>query len=439
MNWHRRMKIKSAERDIRRMQSKQDAQKEGQGPAAPKPIVRIILSIVVIAAGIAGARYLIHTKPKVNRRPPVKMAPLVKTEPLVLDTYQVKVPAMGQVVPAREMALKVPVGGEIIEMSPEFSEGGLLRENARILQIDPEDYQLALQQKQRSLSDAEYAYKLELGRQDVAHREWNLLYGDKKTGQDESDLALRKPHLEKARVDIKAAKAELEQAKINLARTTVTAPFNALVLKRYVTMGSQVASQEKLADLVGIDAYWVQASVPVEHLKWLKIPKNHTEEGSAATITYHEDSKCRGRIIRLLGDLSKEGRMARLLVEVKDPLDLKTRTGRRPPMLIGEYVRVSFEGPPLSDVYRIPRSALHSDNQIWVLGKEEKLAIRPVETLWRDEENVYVRDGLNPGDLLITSALAVPVDGMQLRVPQTEGVKPETAEMAAEPIKQQNQ
>ena len=108
-------------------------------------------------------------------------------------------------------------------------------------------------------------------------------------------------------------------------------------------------------------------------------------------------------------------------------------------MLIGEYVRVSFEGPPLSDVYRIPRSALHNDNQIWILGKEEKLAIRPVETLWRDEENVYVRDGLNPGDSLITSALAVPVDGMQLRSAKPEGEKPETAEMAAEPIKQQNQ
>jgi len=416
----------------------QDAQKKGQGPAAPKPIVRIILSIVIIVAGFAGARYLIHTKPKVNRRPPVKMAPLVKTEPLVLDTYQVKVPAMGLVVPAREMALKVPVGGEILEMSPEFTEGGLLRENAKILQIDPEDYQLALQQKQRSLSDAEYAYKLELGRQDVARREWDLLYGDKKTGADESDLALRKPHLEKALADIEAAKAELEQAKINLSRTTVKAPFNALVLSRYVTMGSQVASQEKLADLVGTDAYWVQASVPVELLKWLKIPKDHTEVGSAASITYHENSICRGRVIRLLGDLSKEGRMARLLVEVKDPLDLKTQSGRRPPMLIGEYVRVSFEGPPLSDVYRIMRSALHNDNQIWLLDRDEKLAIRPVEILWRDEENVYVRDGLNPGDLLIISALAVPVGGMQLRTVQPEGAKPETAEKAAESIKQQN-
>ncbi len=394
--------------------------------AAPKPIVRIVLSIVFIAAGIAGARYLIHTKPKVNRRPPVKMAPLVKTAPLVLDTYRVKVPAMGVVVPAREIVLKVPVAGEIIEMAPEFTAGGLLQENDLILRIDPKDYQLALQQKQRSLSDAEYAYKLELGRQDVARREWDLLYGDKKGRGEESDLALRKPHLEKAQVDVEGARAELEQARINLARTRITAPFNALVLNKYVDLGSQVSLQEKLADLVGTDVYWVQVSVPVEHLKWLKIPVGSGDEGSPVTIHYREGRQRRGRVLRLLADLSKEGRMARLLVEVKDPLDLQGENDPRPPLLIDEYVRVLIEGAPLPDVYRIPRFALRNDNQVWILDGDEKLAIHPVETIWRNEEYVFVRNGIDPGDLLIISALATPVEGMQLRREQAEAAAPES-------------
>ena len=414
------------------MKSKADTQKEGQGPAAPKPIVRIVLSIVLIAAGIAGARYLIHTKPKANRRPPVKMAPLVKIEPLKLETYRVNVPAMGLVVPAQEVVLKVPVAGEIVDMSPEFTAGGLLQENALILQIDPKDYQLALQQKQRSLSDAEYAYKLELGRQDVARREWNLLYGDKNVDQVESELALRKPHLEKAQVDVEGARAELEQAKINLARTRITSPFNGLVLNKYVDQGSQVSLQEKLADLVGTDAYWIQVSVPVEHLKWLKIPRDFNEEGAQASIYYRDGNVRQGRVIRLLADLSKEGRMARLLVETKDPLDLFVKEGRRPPLLIGEYVRVVIEGASLPDVFRIPRFALRNDNQVWILDKEEKLLISPVETLWRDEEYVFVRDGLEPDNLLITSALAAPVDGMQLRIEENEAERVGTTEAPAE-------
>ena len=419
------------------MKSKSDTQKEGQGPAAPKPIVRIVLSIVLIAAGIAGARYLIHTKPKVNRRPPVKMAPLVRIEPLKLETYKVNVPVMGLVVPAQEVVLKVPVAGEIINMSPEFTEGGLLQENALILQIDPEDYQLALQQKQRSLSDAEYAYKLELGRQDVARREWNLLYGDKNVDQVESELALRKPHLEKAQVDVEGARAELEQARINLARTRIISPFNGLVLNKYVDQGSQVSLQEKLADLVGTDAYWVQVSVPVEDLKWLKIPRGFSEEGARAAIYYRDDNVRQGRVIRLLADLSKEGRMARLLVETKDPLDLQVKEGRRPPLLIGEYVRVVIEGNSLPDVYRIPRFALRNDREVWLLDKEEKLVIRPVETLWRDEEYVFVRDGLQPEDLLITSALAAPVEGMQLRLEEKEAERVGITEVPAQSKEQE--
>jgi len=317
-------------------------------------------------------------------------------------------------------------------MNPEFTAGGLLQKNELILRIDPEDYQLALQQKQRSLSDAEYAYKLELGRQDVARREWELLYG--KNNGVESDLALRKPHLEKAQVDVEAARAELEQARIDLARTRITAPFNGLVRNKYVDLGSQVSLQERLADLVGTDVYWVQVSVPVEHLKWIRIPTDYNDEGSPATIYYREDSQRPGRVIRLLADLSKEGRMARLLVEVEDPLDLQAGKDRRPPLLIDEYVRVQIEGGLLSDVYRIPRYALRNDNQVWLMDREEKLAVRPVETLWRDEEFVFVRDGLQPGDLLILSALATPVDGMQLRWEQTEAASLENQEKPAETV-----
>jgi len=407
------------------MMSKKSREQEGHDKPAPKPIVRIVLSVILIAAGIGGARYLIHTKPKVNRRPPARMAPLVKTMPLTLETYRINIPVMGLVVPAQETVLKVPVGGEIIDLSPEFTPGGLLQEKGLMLKIDPKDYQLALQQKQRSLSDAEYAYKLELGRQDVAHREWNLLYGENKTGEVESELALRKPHLEKARADIEAARAELELAKIDLARTRVTAPFNALVLNKYVDLGSQVSPQEKLADLVGTDAYWVQVSVPVEHLKWLKIPQDKNDEGASATIQYRENYKRQGKVIRMLADLSKEGRMARLLVEIEDPLDLQAKKSRRPPLLIGEYVRVVIDGAPLPDVYRLPRFALRNDNQVWLADRDKKLAIRSVNTLWREEEYVYVQDGLQPDDSLIISALAAPVEGMDLRI---EGVEAELSE-----------
>lgn len=408
---------------------------KGQGsPGGPKPItrniMRLVVSVVIIAAGIAGARFLIATKPKVNRRPPEKMAPLVRTEALQPETYTFSIPAMGTVIPATEISLEVPVSGEVIYLHPELTEGGMLPKGTKILQIDPKDYEVAVQQKRRALSDAEYALKIEQGHQDVARQEWSLLYGNQAIEKGESDLALRKPHLEKVQVEIETARAELEQAKTNLKKTTVSAPFNALVLNSYVDLGSQVSSQEKLADLVGIDAYWIQVSLPIDNLKWIQVPAGSQDEGSGVKVYYRGDYVKDGRVIRLLPDLSKEGRMARVLIEVDDPLELREKESRQPMLLLGEYVRVSIKGEDLQDVFRVPRSALHNDREIWIAGSENKLEIRPVKTIWRDEETVVVQDGFKPGELLVISDIAAPVAGMDLRIEKAESSEQQPGEQA---------
>jgi len=394
-------------------QGKQDTIKP-----ASRNIMRLIICLLLIAVGIGGARFLIATKPKVSKRPPEKMAPLVRTAALQAENYTFSIPAMGTVIPARETGLEVPASGEVIYVHPELTEGGMLAKGTKILQVDPKDYELALHQKRRALADAEYAYKLEQGHQDVARQEWNLLYGDKPMDEGESDLALRKPHLEKVKVEIEAARAELEQAEINLKRSTLTAPFNALVLNSYVEQGSQVSSQERLADLVGTDNYWVQVSLPLDRLKWIQVPNGEQAEGSVVKIFYRTDNVKIGKVIRLLPDLSKEGRMARLLIEVNDPLDLKAKNEKQPMLLIGEYVRVSIEGEELQNVFQVPRSALHNDSEVWIFNEEGKLSIRPVKTIWRDRGSVVVSDGFKSGENLVISDIAAPVAGMDLRIEQ---------------------
>jgi RND family efflux transporter MFP subunit len=394
-------------------QGKQDTLKP-----ASRNIMRLIICLLLIAAGIGGARFLIATKPKVSKRPPEKMAPLVSTTALQSENYTFSIPAMGTVIPAREMGLQVPVPGEVIYVHPEFTEGGMVAQGMKILQVEPKDYELAVQQKRKALADAEYSYKLEQGHQDVARKEWSLLYGDKPIDEGESDLALRKPHLEKVQVEIKAARAELEQAEINLQRSTLTAPFNALVLSTYVELGSQLSSQEKLADLVGTDNYWVQVSLPIDRLKWIQIPNGDQHAGSEVKIFYRTDNVKIGKVIRLLPDLSKEGRMARLLIEVNDPLDLQAKNEKQPMLLIGEYVRVSIKGEELQNVFQVPRSAFHNDSEVWIVNEEGKLSIRSVKTIWRDQDSVVVKDGFKSGETLVVSDIAAPVAGMDLRIEQ---------------------
>ncbi len=378
--------------------------------------LKIILPVVVIIAGIAAAFYLKNTGPESKRQPPVKMAPVVQVKPLFPANHIVMLHAMGTVVPAREIDLKPRVTGEVIDINPEFIEGGLLKAGSLVLQIDPEDYKLALIQKEKALADANYSIKLELGRQKVAKREWELLNGDRDAENGEAELALRKPHLAKAEAELNAAKAELEKAHLNLSRTKIKAPFNSMVRSRLVNLGSQVTPQERLAELIGTNSCWIQTSVPVDRLSWIRIPRSQGDSATRARIIYAQGCERTGTVIRLMGDLSPEGRMARVLIEVEDPFGLKKSKDNKQLLLIGDYVHVEIEGKELENVYKIPRKAFRDNAYIWIASKNSTLEIKEVHPVWKNVGIVLIDNGIKPGDRLIISDLPAAIDGMPIQV-----------------------
>ena len=378
--------------------------------------VRAFLCVVIIVCGFALANYLIQSAPKADRRPPAKLTPLVEAQALRPASHTVVIQATGTVVPAQEMVLRPRVSGEIVKVHPDFSEGGFLRKGTEILKIDDTDYKLVVAQKQNAVVNARYALKLESGYQKVAKREWALLNRGKSSQEEDADLALRKPHQEKAESDLRAAEADLAQAELDLTRTSIRAPFNAIIRAAHVEIGSQVTSQENLAELVGTDEYWIKASVPVDDLRWISLSRKNSVPGAPVKIFYRSDGIRTGAVVRLLSDLETEGRMARVLISVKDPLGPDGKGDGLPPLLIGEYVRVAIQGQQLHEVYRIPRTALRDNTHVWIAGEDGKLKILEVETLWRDRDSVLLKNGFMPGDLLIVSDLSTPVDGMPVKV-----------------------
>jgi len=387
----------------------------------PRPVWRLIfntlLSLMVIVGGIAGAVYITKSAPKARKRPPARSTPLVQVVSVQPADHAVTVSAMGTAVPAREITLEARVAGEIVAKHQEFTVGGFLEKDSEVLRIDPQDYQLALTLARARVKDAESKLKLLEAEAESAKDEWRQLYRDRnQVNNDPPPLVFKQPQVTAARAMLTAEKADVRQAELNLSRTRVRAPFNALVRAKHVDIGSQVSGQEKLAELVGTDEYWIQASVPVDRLNWMTIPRRPDEPGSRVRILHRNGYEIAGTVIKLLGDLGSEGRMARILVEVKDPLNLKKGGNKQPALLIGEYVRIEIEGRSLQNVYRIPRTALRDNSKIWIAGRDGKLDIRRVDALWRDAETVLLRQGLEPDDRLIVSDLPAPVSGMPIQV-----------------------
>lgn len=418
--------------NINTVSAKKEAPRKRATPSArwPRIVFKFLVPLLILGTGIAGASYITNTSPKARKKPPVKTASMVQVEALQKSSERVVVPAMGTVIPAREIALKARVFGEITVLHPEFIEGGFLKQGAQALRIDPEDYELAVAEKQSQFTNATYELKLELGRQEVAKREWELLNGETPAKGRDGELALRKPHLEKVQADLAAAEAELTQAKLNLERTVIRAPFNSVVRIKNVDLGSQVSVNDQLAELVGTDEYWIQVSIPVDRLKWITIPRTNGDMGSEVRIFYGNNSETTheriGTVLKLLSDLEAEGRMARVLVSVRDPLGLKTLKAKRLPLLIGQYVRVEIQGRELKNVVRIARTALRDNRTVWILGDDGRLDIRDVDIVWRDTNTVLVKDGIKDGERLIVSDLTTPVEGMEVRMTGSSGNTPKS-------------
>lgn len=401
-------------------------------PADTRDVTRSLLialvAIVILGAGVAGAVYLYQTKPKSKQRPPRRSGDIVRVLQVHRSSQPITVQAMGTVLPARQTVLQPRISGEVVEVSPELIPGGRFAQGSAVLQIDPEDYELIVKQRRGELARADHDLKLEMGRQAIAKREFELLGNGGSDAEEDEELVLRKPQLALARAALTAAEASLTKAGLDLKRTNIVAPFNAIVLDKRVDLGAQVTPQVPLATLVGTDEYWVQVSIPVDQLQWIRIPRAEGETGAAVTIlneaAWPAGASRSGRVTRLVSDIEAEGRMARLLVTVKDPLGLNVPDGKMPALLIGMYVRVELAGRTLENVISLPRSVLRDGREVWIMGPDDTLQIREVDVVWRGRDTVLIRGGLEDGDRVIASGLAAPVQGMPLQI---EGQKKSSA------------
>lgn len=392
--------------------------------------LRLLLPIAVIAISAAVAVWMMKSGPKAKARPQVRNAVLVDVRPVEFGPQTTSVTVMGTVKPQREVDLKPQVSGEIITISDKLIPGGHFSRDEQLLTIDPSDYELAVKQLASEVAKTEADRQMESGRRRVAEKEYELLGED--VSAEERALMLREPQLGSLNAELEGARARLELAQLDLSRTAVRAPFNAVVMSRGVNLGTRVSPTTTLATLVGSDSYWVEASIPVSQLQWIHAGEPGKATGSPVrvfdTAAWGPGKHRSGRLVGLTAMVEEKGRMATLLAEVSDPLALQPSSAGQPKLLLGSYVRVDIEGISLPHAAAIARDLIHDADQVWLMDEQGRLDIRSVEVAFRGKDYVLVTGGLSAGEQLIISNLPSPVAGMSLRLKETEAATPATVE-----------
>lgn len=387
----------------------------------PSHLQRLLLPALLIGVAALLGWWILNSGPTTAPEEKKRAPKVVKTVTPLSGDHPVHVTAYGEVGPARQVVVEPQVPGIVLRISPKLLPGGILREGEELFVIDPVLARLDVQETEAELERAKALLA-------EAERRWNegMSLAREKVIAD-TEIAALDSVRRIQRSEVSRIEARLERNQELLARHVVTAPFNAIVLTESLEVGQRVAPGDSTITLVGTDEFRVSAALPVSQLQWITMPSGDRPGAGVNVVmdTGAAEAVFSARVTQLQGDLETTGRMAKVLIEVKDPLRLQG-AGDRLPLLLGSYVKVAIDAGTLRGVLAIDRSALRDGDTIWVAGADGLLKIRPVKVRWKANETIFIDAALERGESLIVSDLRVALPDMEIEAQPEEAASGQT-------------
>jgi RND family efflux transporter MFP subunit len=381
--------------------------------------LQALFTIFIILLGVCGAVLLIIYKKQPERIEQELQAPLVKVEQVRVRDIPMVVQGYGTVSPKVEIDIIPEVAGKVISIHPELKVGGFIRHDETMLQIDPRDYELAVQQAEAAVADATVLLETEQAEAQVARKEWSALHPD---SEPSSTLVLRQPQIRKAKATLDSAKAQLATANLRLERTGISLPFDIMIASETVDLGQYVVTGQPLASAFGTEAVEIEVPLHDDELAWFDVfegsllanKDNRSNKKTTATIKADfagTEQLWDGFVVRTTGQVDRTSRMVSVVVEVHDPFKISEN---KTPLLPGLFVEVLIHGKTLRNALAIPRDAIREGNNLWMV-KDNLLRIQSLDIVRADKDFAYVVAGIPDKADVITSSLDVAVDGMKVR------------------------
>lgn len=375
---------------------------------------KLIVPGLVVLASIFGAVTLMATAPRLEPSAMEPIATTVRVVNVVPEQIRLRVHSQGTVVPNTESELTPEVSGRVVWMSPSLVNGGSFDKDEVLLRLERKDYESNRDRANASLTRAEAEFE----HAQFEYQRLQSLEERQLVSRSQLENALRAMRVaEAARQDARAA---LQQAKRDLERTNVKAPFRGLVRTEAIDIGQFVGRGEALATLYASDQAEVSLPIADRQLAFLNLPIGHRgelplERQPAVTLSAEYAGRqltWKGRVVRTEAQIDVASRMLHVIARVSN-------ADQEAPLSVGLFVTAEIEGLLAEDVVLLPRIALRSGNRVLVVDDQNRLHFRDVEPLRLYQDQVIIKSGLQSGDRVCVSPLQTPIEGMPVN-PVTE-------------------
>lgn len=382
---------------------------------------RVLMPIAILLGCILIAGYLIRTPTTVTESAPEVIPVSVRVAEVELQSVQLVVESQGKVQAAQIANLSTAVAGPVAWISPSMQAGAYVLEGEPLLRLEASDYETARARSRASLQQAEA---------EASHAANEL---ERLTGLAEQRLA-SDSQLQDARrtaavnaARLADAQASYRQAELDLERTEIKAPFNAIIETREVELGQYVNRAQSVAVLYGADEVEVRVPLAIRQLGYLDIPlssRGELSQSEAPEVTLKglyggEEHIWKGILVRTEATIDPNSNTVQTIIRVQQPVggnDKHGALGKKPiPLPVGLFVQAEIIGRRVDDIIALPRSVVRNNNQILVVDAENKMYFREVEIFRLEENRVLISGGLLPGEFICTSPIQAVVDGMSVQ------------------------
>ena len=431
-------------------------------------MIRLVLVVAVLAIGAGG--YFGLSK---MRKPPAKRKPqelVIRSNAVAVrpETAKTTLDGYGTVMALYHVVINAEVGGRIVEIHDKIEVGDVVTSGDLLFQIDPETYklnvltaqaeverlkseltridqteinignQLVVVNKSHALAkrDFERLKKLAtVSRAESVQRmeitELAMYRQENECVALQSQLALMPTQRAQSKANLSRAEVQLDNARLQLKRTRVLAPFTGRVVKKNVDAGQHVSMNQQLLELA--DDSQLELMVPIEGrevVRWLEFKANDNGPGYGRPVdkpvkvnwTESPDLCVQNARIKRIEKYDMETRTFNIAIEIQP-----THNGNLS-LVEGMFCKVEIQGRDIENVFRIPRPAVSYDGKVHLVV-DGRLQTRQVRVAKFEGDYAIVDEGLAEGDIVLTSPLVKVLDGSKVRINlQDEELKSEPPE-----------
>lgn len=318
--------------------------------------------------------------------PPV----IVTTASVVEKPMAVEARAVGNVEASSSVDVRAQVSGELLAV--EFTEGQDVAAGQVLFRINPRQFEVALQQAEAALARSTAQAK---GMTAQVRRAEELLKQGL-TARSEHDRL--QTELAVYQASIQSDQAQIENAKLQLQYTTITAPVSGRTGALLVHRGSLVRPNDTtpLVVINQVSPAYVSFAVPARllpelrrdqargALRVLAAPAGSAEAVASGTLSFVDNA----------------------VDPATDTIRLKAAFDNRDRRLWpGAFVDVTLQLSIDPKAIVVPNASVQASQQgqyVYVVKADDTVELRPVAVAWTTGDDVVIRSGLAPGETVVT-------------------------------------